>query len=49
MGLGLPICERIVRNHGGHIAVDSAVGRGTTFTVHLPLIESEHAARLHSA
>jgi signal transduction histidine kinase len=26
----------IVAAHGGHVDVDSADGRGTTFTVHLP-------------
>ncbi len=35
-GIGLSICKRIVENHGGTIAVDSAVGEGTTFTVTLP-------------
>ena len=37
LGLGLPICERIVTNHGGRIEVKSRQGEGTTFTVYLPL------------
>jgi two-component system NtrC family sensor kinase len=37
MGLGLPICERIIKNHGGCIEVDSTVGQGTTFKIVLPL------------
>jgi two-component system NtrC family sensor kinase len=35
-GLGLSICDGIVRSHGGHVSVDSVVGRGTTVTVLLP-------------
>ena len=38
-GLGLMISSRIVRDHGGTIAVESALGKGTTFTVRLPRIE----------
>jgi signal transduction histidine kinase len=46
MGFGLAICKRIVEAHGGKIAVQSALGKGTTFTVTLPLkpelkVESE--------
>jgi K+-sensing histidine kinase KdpD len=37
LGLGLSICERIVRNHGGRIEVEREPGKGTSFKVHLPL------------
>lgn len=37
MGLGLAIVENIIIGHGGAIAVRSEPGRGTTFTVELPL------------
>lgn len=36
-GLGLAIVKEIVDVHGGKIDVRSQVGRGTTFTIHLPL------------
>ena len=36
LGLGLPICERIIKNHGGKIKVQSVPGDGTTFEIHLP-------------
>ena len=38
-GLGLMITARIVRDHGGTIDAESAVGEGTVFTVKLPRIE----------
>lgn len=36
-GLGLDIVRKIVEKHRGRITVDSEVGRGSTFTVHLPI------------
>ena len=36
-GLGLNIVETIAHNHGGKVSVTSALGRGTTFVVQLPL------------
>jgi signal transduction histidine kinase len=39
-GLGLFICRQLVELHGGTLAVESALGRGTTFLVTLPAHDS---------
>jgi len=44
VGLGLPLCQRIVGAHGGMLRVESAPGQGTTFHIELPL-EPPDAAR----
>jgi len=40
-GLGLMIVQRIVRQHGGHIELESRVGQGTTFRIWLPRREKQ--------
>jgi len=40
-GLGLMIVQRIVRQHGGHIELESRVGQGTTFRLWLPRREKQ--------
>ncbi|HEX7703793.1 MAG TPA: ATP-binding protein, partial [Kofleriaceae bacterium] len=35
-GLGLALTQQIVKDHGGDLAVESIVGKGTTFTVSIP-------------
>ena len=37
-GLGLPTTLRIAQEHNGHITVDSSLGNGSDFTVHIPLL-----------
>jgi two-component system, cell cycle sensor histidine kinase and response regulator CckA len=36
LGLGLTICHTVIHKHGGAITVESEVGVGTTFHIHLP-------------
>lgn len=43
-GLGLPISQRIIENHGGTIEVRSQPGEGATFTVLLPVEADAYAA-----
>ena len=49
-GLGLAAAQAIVSKHDGRISAESAVGRGTTFTIELPASpESPPAARVAAA
>jgi len=43
VGLSLAVTRRVVDDHGGHIDVDSAPGKGTTFRVFLPVMENASA------
>lgn len=38
-GLGLSVSYDIVKKHGGRISVDSEPGKGTTFTIRIPIVE----------
>ena len=39
-GLGLSLCREIVEAHKGRIRVESAIGRGTAFTLKFPLVSA---------
>lgn len=36
-GFGLSVCKRVIEAHGGVITVESEVGKGANFIVHLPI------------
>ncbi len=40
-GLGLSIVYNIIKTHGGYVEVDSEVGKGTTFSIYLPVYKEE--------
>jgi signal transduction histidine kinase len=45
-GFGLAITKKIVEEHSGHVWFQSEVGRGTTFTIEIPLRETRPASAL---
>ncbi|MEW5958325.1 MAG: ATP-binding protein [Chloroflexota bacterium] len=45
-GLGLPICRRIVQEHGGVLDITSIVGQGTTVRITLPVKQAANGAHL---
>jgi signal transduction histidine kinase len=48
-GLGLSIVDEIIRSHHGELLVESEVGKGSTFTVVLPIKQSAHAQAADAA
>ena len=48
-GLGLATVHSVVRKHRGYVAVESTVGRGTTFQIWLPAAKVEVAVPVNSA
>ncbi|MBD3291126.1 PAS domain S-box protein [candidate division KSB1 bacterium] len=46
-GLGLATSYSIIKKHNGHIAVESRLGKGTTFCVYLPATSSEQVVEFN--
>jgi signal transduction histidine kinase len=44
-GLGLAICKDIIEHHKGRITVESQVGQGTTFSIHLPVAVNQNQGK----
>jgi signal transduction histidine kinase len=40
-GLGLPVSEKIMKEHGGRIVVESQLGKGSRFMLELPAVYAE--------
>ncbi len=49
-GIGLAVARRIIEAHDGSISVESELGKGSTFVIHLPAAKSEQFAgqKLHA-
>ena len=45
-GLGLATVQSIIRNHEGHVRVDSQVGKGTTVSIILPSVDHDIASSI---
>jgi signal transduction histidine kinase len=48
-GLGLSICQRIIEDHYGQIAITSEGGRGTTFHITVPVVSGLDQMNRHTA
>ncbi|HZZ72058.1 MAG TPA: ATP-binding protein [Pirellulales bacterium] len=47
-GLGLPVSQKIFKEHGGRIQVSSTVGQGSRFTLELPALAPDPVRETHS-
>jgi signal transduction histidine kinase len=46
MGFGLAISKRLIEAHGGNVSVQSELGKGTTFTITIPIEQQKDAPKL---
>jgi signal transduction histidine kinase len=40
-GLGLAVCERLMKQHGGRISVSNVINSGSLFTLYFPVLQQE--------
>jgi two-component system phosphate regulon sensor histidine kinase PhoR len=47
-GLGLALVKHVLNRHGGRLTIESTLGAGATFTIHLPLLTEDSGPRVES-